>query len=307
MFTDITGKARLKLGLHTHTTLSDGHKTPAEVAAIYKAAGYDAIALTDHWVYGEGGKLEGLCILSGCEYNVSGVDEWTGVLETYHIVGIGMTRDPALPEDYPHNLDGRIRDRVRHIVAEIRAAGGLAVLAHPAWSLNTPEQILGCGDFDATEIYNSVSDWGMSDRPYSGLIVDQIATYGMHLPLLATDDTHYYEGEEGRGFIMVEADAVEAAENTAHGIAQAIREGKFYASQGPEIHLERIDAQTLRLTCSPVEKIVFLSNIVWTRGRVVRGEDLTEATYTVRPGETFVRAEVTDKDGKCAWSQIISL
>ena len=89
MFTDITGKARLKLGLHTHTTLSDGHKTPAEVAAIYKAAGYDAIALTDHWVYGEGGELEGLCILSGCEYNVSGVDEWMGVLETYHIVGIG--------------------------------------------------------------------------------------------------------------------------------------------------------------------------------------------------------------------------
>ena len=33
MFTDLTGKKRLKLGLHTHTTLSDGSKTPAEVAA----------------------------------------------------------------------------------------------------------------------------------------------------------------------------------------------------------------------------------------------------------------------------------
>ena len=63
MFTDLTGKKRLKLGLHTHTTLSDGSKTPAEVAAIYKAAGYDAIALTDHWVYGEGGEIGGLTIL----------------------------------------------------------------------------------------------------------------------------------------------------------------------------------------------------------------------------------------------------
>lgn len=300
MFTDITGKARLKLGLHTHTTLSDGHKTPAEVAAIYKAAGYDAIALTDHWVYGEGGKLEGLCILSGCEYNVSGVDEWTGVLETYHIVGIGMTRDPALPEDYPHNLDGRIRDRVRHIVAEIRAAGGLAVLAHPAWSLNTPEQILGCGDFDATEIYNSVSDWGMSDRPYSGLIVDQIATYGMHLPLLATDDTHYYDGDECRGCVMVETDAVREM-----GLVEALRGGRFYATQGPEVHIECTSPTTVRVRCTPAVKIAFLSNAVWTSGRIQRGEALTEATYELKRHETYVRAEVTDAEGRVAYSNIL--
>ena len=116
MFTDLTGKTRLKIGLHTHTTLSDGHKTPEEAAAIYKAAGYDAIAITDHWVYGEGGEIDGLTILSGCEYNVGGVDEGTGVHETYHIVGIGMTRDPEIPEDYLRNHDGRIRDRVRDIV-----------------------------------------------------------------------------------------------------------------------------------------------------------------------------------------------
>ena len=147
----------------------------------------------------------------------------------------------------------------------------------------------------------------MSDRPYSGLLVDMIAGMGCTPPLLATDDTHYYAGEEGRGFIMVEADAVESFENPIHGMAHAIKGRRFYASQGPEIHLERLDEQTLRLTCSPIEKIVFLSNIVWTRGRVVRGTQLTEAIYTVKPGETFVRAEITDKDGKCAWSQIITL
>ena len=46
MFTDIHGTRRLKLGFHTHTTRSDGKKTPEEVARIYKEAGYDAIALT---------------------------------------------------------------------------------------------------------------------------------------------------------------------------------------------------------------------------------------------------------------------
>lgn len=300
MFTDLTGKKRLKLGLHTHTTLSDGHKTPEEAAALYKAAGYDAIALTDHWVYGAARELCGLTILSGCEYNVGGVDEWTGVHEVYHIVGVGMTRDPEVPEDYLQNQDGRIRDRVRHIVRLIREAGGLAVLAHPAWSLNTSEQILGCGDFDATEIYNSVSDWGMSDRPYSGIIVDQIASYGMFLPLLATDDTHYYDGDECRGWVAVEAEA--AAEL---GMVEALRQGRFYATQGPEVHLERISPTEVRLTCSPAVKIAFLSNSVWSAGRMVRGEGLTEAVYGFKRHEIFVRAEVTDAQGRVGYSNII--
>lgn len=300
MFTDMTGKRRLKIGLHTHTTLSDGHRTPEEVASIYKDEGYDAIALTDHWVYGAGGEIGGLTILSGCEYNVGGVDEWTGVHETYHIVGVGMTRDPEVPEEYLRNQDGHIRDRVRDIVRLIRGAGGLAILAHPAWSLNTSEQILGCGDFDATEIYNSVSDWGMSDRPYSGIIVDQIASYGMFLPLLATDDTHYYDGDQCRGWVAVEADAAEEL-----GLVEALRQGRFYATQGPEVHLERISPTAVKLTCSPAVKIAFLSNSVWSAGRMVRGEGLTEATYEFKRHEIFVRAEVTDACGRVGYSNII--
>ena len=300
MFTDLTGKTRLKIGLHTHTTLSAGHKTPEEAAAIYKAAGYDAIAITDHWVYGEGGEIDGLTILSGCEYNVGGVDEWTGGHETYHIVGVGMTRDPEIPEDYLSNHDGRIRDRVRDMGDRSRLAGGLAILAHPAWSLNTSEQILGCADFDATEIYNSVSDWGMSDRPYSGVIVDQIASYGLFLPLLATDDTHYYDGDQCRGWVCVEADAVAEL-----GMVEALRQGKFYATMGPEVHLERISPTAVRLTCSPAVKVAFLSNSVWSSGRMVRGEGITEACYEFKRHEVYGRAEVTDADGRVGYSNII--
>ena len=302
MFIDLNGKKRLKLGLHTHTTLSDGGKTPAEVAAIYKAAGYDAIALTDHWRYGEAGEIGGLAILSGCEYNVDGVSEWTGVTEVYHVVAIGMTRDPEIPHDYVQNHDGRVRDRVRDMVDRIHAAGGLAVLAHPAWSLNTPEQILGCADFDATEIYNSVSDWGMSDRPYSGLIVDQISSYGLRIPLLATDDTHYYNGDECRGWVAVEADAV-----TELGLVEALRQGKFFATMGPEVHLTRISPTTVKVTCSPASKVAFLSNAVWTAGRIVRGEGITEAVYELKRHEKYIRAEVTDAQGRIGFSNIISV
>lgn len=302
MFIDLNGKKRFKLGLHTHTTLSDGGKTPAEVATIYKAAGYDAIALTDHWLFGEAGEIGGLSILSGCEYNVDGVNEWTGVTEVYHVVGIGMTCDPEIPQEYVQNHDGRVRDRVRDIVNLIHSAGGLAVLAHPAWSLNTPEQILGCADFDATEIYNSVSDWGMSDRPYAGLIVDQISTYGLRLPLLATDDAHYYNGDECRGWVAVEADAIEEL-----GLVEALRQGRFFATMGPEVHLTRISPTAVKVVCSPAVKVAFLSNAVWTAGRILRGEGITEAVYELKRHEKYIRAEVTDAHGRVGFSNIISL
>ena len=81
MFKDMNGDNRYKVGLHTHTTLSDGRVSPEEAAKIYKAAGYDALAITDHWKYYPEGELEGLLIISGCEYNMGASD--TFLLSTF--------------------------------------------------------------------------------------------------------------------------------------------------------------------------------------------------------------------------------
>ena len=300
MFTDAKGIKRLKIGLHTHTTRSDGKKTPEEVAQLYAAAGYDAVALTDHWKYGEAQELCGLQILSGCEYNVGGADARDAV---YHIVGVGMERDPGLTTALRDDPSMTSAEKAKTIIGAIRSVGGLAILAHPAWSLNTPAQCLAIGDFDATEIFNSVSEHGMSDRPYSGLIVDMLAgENGFCKPLLATDDAHYYAGDECRGMIMLEAEAAQTM-----GIVPAIRAGRFYATQGPEVHMARREDGTVCLACTPASKIVFFSNVVWVRNRVLRGENLTEAVYTPHAQDCFVRAEVTDAEGNCAWSNIIRL
>lgn len=52
-----------------HTTLSDGALTPEEAVLKYKKAGYDFLALTDHWVQSENGYMSGVTMLSGCEYD----------------------------------------------------------------------------------------------------------------------------------------------------------------------------------------------------------------------------------------------
>ncbi len=305
MFTDLTGKRRYKINLHCHTTRSDGRLPYEEVLAAYARAGYDMLAVTDHWVWGEAGEYTGslpdgtphtLRILSGCEFNVGGGNSAEGV---FHILGLDCTRQPMLTKALYNDVRLSPLEKARIVIKEIHRAGGIAVLAHPAWSLNTPEQFYQLGSFEATEIYNSVSAWGMSDRPYSGVLIDEVATRGLCPPLIATDDTHFYDGDQFRGMIMADADSVDSV-----GLLRTIRENRFYATMGPEVHLERADRDTVRVRCTPAAKIVFLSNLVWTDGRVLRGRDLTEATYTFKEGETFVRAEVTDETGLTAWSHI---
>lgn len=274
-----------------HTTCSDGDMTPAEAARLYKERGYDAIAITDHWEYGEAGSLSGLRILSGIEYNLGQADGSEGV---YHIVALGCHTRPELSRG---NLTPQ------DIIDEIHRHKGLAVLAHPSWSLNTAADISRFRGFDATEIYNSVSDAHHSDRPYSGDFVDTALCRGMIFPLLAVDDTHYYDGtDETMSFIMLAC-----SENASDDdILEAIRQKRFYASQGPEIHI-RQEGKEIMVTCSPAVRVCFFSNAVFAQGHSQRGEAITEARYPISDCERFVRAEVTDAKGKKAWSNFIEI
>ena len=302
MYTDIFGKTRVKLGLHQHTTRSDGRLTPEEIAALYREAGYDAIALTDHWLYGEADCLSGLAILPGAEYHVGALDATEGV---YHILCLFADRAPDLDRarDYA-------RSTPQDLIDAIHAAGGLAVLAHPAWSLNTTERVKSLKGLDGVEIFNTVSR--NTSRDDASLLVDLYAANGMYFPLFAADDFHYGPGAASTGidptaidptaFLMVECDSVEPA-----ALKRAITEGRFYASTGPEIHLRR-EGDTLVLDCSPCQRVCFHSNSVSSRGgRVQYGDGITHTTYTLKPYEHYVRASVTDGEGRTAWSGIVTI
>lgn len=295
MFVDMLGKTRVKLGLHTHTTLSDGRATPEEAAKIYLDEGYDAIAITDHWKYGEECEIEGLKILSGCEYDIGGVDGSHAV----HIIGVGMTSDPQIPEDWK-NMKKTAFQKAAEVIKRIKLHNGLAIVGHPAWSLNTPEQLMTLGDFDVIEVFNSVSEHGESVRAYSDVIIDQLATAGRISNMVAVDDTHYYNGDECRGWIMVEA-----TDTDTQSIIRSIRAGRFYSTQGPEVHIEKVAPDKVRVVCSPVNKISFQGNTTWAPDRVFREEGIVAAEYTKSPTDRFIRAEVTDANGNKAWTNYV--
>ena len=280
------GEKYYKLALHLHTTLSDGRKTPEEVAKEYKENGYDAIAFTDHWKYHEGGTLEGLHIISGCEYNIGTNDTMAGVS---HIVSLFTKSNPNPPRDASEQV----------VVDAINREDGIAVLAHPAWSLNKLEDYINLKGVVATEIYNAVSDAGQSLRPYSDYYIDMCANAGAYPKIFATDDAHAYDGNDNcLGWVMVRADKL-----TDEALKKALINGDFYATEGPELYATR-EGNKIIIETSPCTIIGTLSNLSWDRDRVLRGESLTHFEYEIREKDKWVRVEARDKNGKKAWSNI---
>ena len=300
MYIDKNGNHWYKGNLHTHTTLSDGRRTPEETKKAYRAAGYDFMALTDHWRFGAGNEADesGLLILSGAEYNFNGEDVVKGV---FHVVGVGMESDP-METITPKNSDAQTA------INEIIKRGGAAILAHPAWSLNTWDMLMSLENITATEIYNSVSGAPRNCRPYSGEIVDQLAARGRCLRLVADDDTHFWGGEQTLSYIMVNLG--EKPLNRAN-LMSAILAGEYYATQGP-IFDARVEGNEFVVECraeDEIDRITFFTNRPWENMRcaIRDGEPITVARYPIDRGDTFVRAEVYSHSGKKGWSQIIDL
>ena len=233
---------------------------------------------------------DGLLVLRGMEadYSLPG--------EVVHLVCFGMDENVDF-SDYPRMFQDCI-DRCR-------AHGGRVIIAHPAWSLNTLATLSGLYDVTAAEIYNSASTYPWNgDRADSSSILDVAAAHGTFFNFVASDDSHWYNGEAGRSFTMVQAD-----ELTPESLLEAFDAGRFYCSQGPEICQITVEGNHFTVECSPAERVMFYSNLPWVNGRCVTCSGQTSAEYTAHPenGETYVRIQVMDKDGLSAWSNPIRL
>lgn len=287
MYIDANGKKWFKGNLHTHTTRSDGRMDPEDVCQLYLENGYDFLAITDHWKHAGAGNYNGLLLIPGCEYDVGtqhGID-------IFHILSLGASREPDLVRGVSP----------QKVIDEIHAAGGIACLAHPAWSLNSTEQIRSLNNVDCSEIFNSVSDFPHNARPYSGLLFDILAAQGCLLNMVATDDAHFYEPcDKCRSFIYVQAE-----ECTQEAILDALKAGRCYCSQGPQMDLH-MEGGKLILNCSAVDEIVYYSNTLHNPDRVRRGENLTSSEYIPTSIDTYVRVELRKGD-QYAWSQYVKL
>ena len=283
-----------KGNLHLHSTISDGNLDPEATVEVYRKAGYDFTALTDHiggfWdkekkeykplVYPLD-KLNkpGFLVIPAIEYNT------TRSGETLHFVVVGSGYDQRLQDgqDLSEAMKGWW-DR-----------GAFAFMAHPHWSLDATETLEAMSYLPAVEVFNYATALEEGIRGNSQLHWDRLLRLRRPVLGVATDDSHRPGTDSGGGWVMVKAKDL-----TAEAIVAALRKGQFYFSGGPRLEQVYADTQgKLHVECSPVRTIRAMAGVGQnSTATASKGTTLDHATLVWDKKWPFVRVECVDEKGR---------
>lgn len=296
-----TGNKMLKGGLHCHTTRSDGKGSPEEVIRMHVQNGYDFLALTDHrqYNYRNYAPEADIVIVPGME--LDGNLPERGV-HCYHTVCIGPDKEQGNGFAQDQRFDSvkvTSQEEYQPLLDMVHENGNMTIYCHPEWS-NTP----AC-EFDrlegnfAMEVWNSgcVIECEMDDDAAGW---DDLLRQGKKIYGVATDDGHAMS-HHCVGWVRVNA------ERNLNSILEALKNGAFYASTGPEIYDFYVDNGKAVVKCSPVDRVRFHYGYAPTRIVDGQGELIEEASFEVPEYYTYIRAVVIDEEGRKAWTNPIFL
>lgn len=280
-----------KGNIHTHSTRSDGMREPEAVCATYREAGYDFLALTDHFmakydypiVDTRPFRTDRFTTILGAELHAPA----TALGETWHILAVG------LPPDFATNSPEETGVSLARRAAE---AGAFVAIPHPAWYSLTAEDANTLPGAHAVEVYNHTSQL-RTDRGDGGYLADQLLAQGRRITLIAVDDAHFASHDAFGGWVMVKA-----AANDPALLVEALKAGHFYASQGPQIHDIHWGEESVTVTCSPAASVMVLGRGSKAAQSVGRIQTRVTLPLGKVAGSDFARIVVADEAGRRAWS-----
>lgn len=296
----------LKGGLHCHTTRSDGAGSPEEVIRYHHQHGYDFLAITDHRIYNYKNYAPEvpITIIPGMEIDASFQTQQG--FRCFHTLCIGPEKEKGngYEQDQHYEL-GRVdnQEEFQPYLDEAHAKGNLTVYCHPEWS-STPARYFENlkGNF-AMEIWNTGCAME-NDMDRDAAYWDEILGQGKVIYGVATDDGHPMNQHCG-GWVMVRA------QNQIGSILEALKNGAFYSSCGPEIYDFYVKDGVAVVKCSPAAKIRLHCDRHPTRIIRAEGEGLREAEFDLRWKDTieykYVRVTVIDNENRYAWTNPIFL
>ncbi len=285
-----------KGNLHTHSTLSDGALLPEEVCRKYREAGYDFLALTDHFqarynypvADTRAFRTATFTTIAGAEVHAPA----TLLGHQWHILAVG------LPYDFAPNYKDETGPQLARRCAD---AGAYVAIAHPAWYGLTEIDAATIPSAHAVEVYNHTSHiW--TDRGDGWYLLDRLCNDGHTLNACATDDAHFHTDDAFGGWVMVSAEA-----NDPALLVEALKAGHYYSSQGPIIHDIVIEGSFVNITCSKAKAIMLLGRGSCSNPWLEPGQ--TQARLSLKPFEKsgWFRVTVIDDAGKRAWSNPVAL
>ncbi|CAM4341782.1 hypothetical protein FHS16_002549 [Paenibacillus endophyticus] len=300
------GRQKYKGNIHSHSVRSDGEYTVEQMIEAYRSKDYDFMCLSDHEIYfhSDAYDTETFIMLDGYEMACEMERETTG--QQYHMHGLldrSLQAEKPFQHDEEHaKPDYESLETIQQLINEMRSKGNLVIMNHPEWSKNREEDLLKLEGYAAIEIYNHQSEI-QEAVGYGVSYWDYVLKRGKRINAIAADDAHggptdMAVSEFYGGWIAVESERLEQ-----QAIIDAIKAGQYYSSNGPKIYDLRIENDKLKVVCSPVRTIRF---ITFPDNGLAEldptGELITEAEYFIQNNEQYVRVECVDASGKIAWS-----
>jgi hypothetical protein len=219
------GRAWYRGDCHLHSWHSDGRRTPAQIAALARAAGLDFINSSEHnthaahahWASEAG---DDLLVMLGEEVTT----------RNGHVVALGI--DPGTFVDWRY----RARDhRFGRFARQIRDAGGLVVPAHPHATCIGCNWKFGFGEADAVEVWNGpyTPDDEVSLADWDGMLVASARDGGRGwIPAMGNSDAHRAPDVIGLPQTVVLADDL-----TREAVLEGIRAGRSYVAESKNVSL----------------------------------------------------------------------
>jgi hypothetical protein len=286
----------LRCALHAHTTNSDGELSPDKLVRHYDWAGFDVLAITDHWVRTVEASTRRLLVIPSTELNAvaAGHDA--------HVLALGVGADPEPPDEF---------EPLPRVVAWINDNGGVPFLAHTYWSGLRTSDWEGCAGLVGIEVWNAGCELEIG-RGDSSTHWDEALEAGYALSALATDDSHHPGFDSGFAWTMVRA-----AERSQAAVLDALRRGSFYGSCGPAIHGVELEGESVVVRCSPAASVTLVSSryrgaranagrLGYPNASTILERDsagLITACRLEKPTlALYGRIEVEDASGRRAWT-----
>lgn len=322
-----------KANLHCHTVFSDGMLRPEEVKAAYKAKGYSIVAFTDHEFILDHSELSDgdFLAITGCEMQIT--DNTTPIKahrktthlnlyardphncthvyfnKKYFCFGGKPFGDPSLvPElKYVGPADAEryhTTDCLNDIIRQAKENGYIVAYNHPAWSMEDVTDYGPLRGLFAMEVYNAGASKGgfveFANKEY-----EEMLRAGQRICCLASDDNHNKQaiGNPGAdsfaGFTMLYP-----REFSYDGVIEAMEKGSCYASTGPLFREISFEDGRLHVETSPCRELFLRTYGRRSEARWAElGCTLTEADFSVKDTDVFIRIEARDGDGSMAFSR----
>ena len=318
-----------KANLHSHSTVSDGMLSPAQMKELYKAQGYSILAYTDHDIFLPHHELtdRDFLALSGFECEFYEALPNTKYMKACHICFIAKSPDmdmvPCWNPEYafignakeycdqmkydksqPPFVREYTTECINKMIAEGKKAGFFVTYNHPAWSLENYEQYTNYHGMDALEILNYTCEI-LGFPAYAETIYDDMLRAGKRIFAVAADDNHNrfppdspYCDSFG-GYVMIKAE-----ELTYEAVIDALTKGNFYASNGPSIYDLYLEDGKLHVTCSDAVKITLCTQYRTDKSVIApKGAAVNTAVFDYdEEKDGYLRITVKDAGGNCAFS-----